>query len=40
MGLPALLLFRDGEEVDRLTGEDITASSLDAWLDENLAGTK
>jgi thioredoxin 1 len=40
MGLPALLLFRDGEEVDRLTGESITASSLDAWLDENLAGAK
>lgn len=36
MGLPAFLLFDHGEEVDRLTGQDITASSLDAWLAEQV----
>jgi len=33
MGLPAFLLFRDGAEVARLTGNDITPESLVAWLD-------
>lgn len=32
MGLPAFVLFHDGEEVSRLSGPDITPSSLDAWL--------
>ncbi|MDP8993265.1 MAG: thioredoxin family protein [Actinomycetota bacterium] len=36
LGLPAFLLFRDGEEVGRLAGPDLTASKLEAWLDENL----
>ncbi len=35
MGLPAYLLYRDGEEVSRLSGAGVTESSLVAWLDEN-----
>ena len=38
MGLPAFLLFRDGEELDRITDPNLTAERLDAWLDETLAG--
>lgn len=34
MGLPAFLLFRDGDEVSRINGADITPSKLEAWLDE------
>ncbi|HEV7864820.1 MAG TPA: thioredoxin family protein [Acidimicrobiia bacterium] len=37
MGLPAFLLFRDGEEVGRLSGPDVTAERLDGWIDETLA---
>lgn len=33
MGLPAFLLYRDGEELGRLSGGDITPGSLVAWLD-------
>lgn len=36
MGLPAFLLFRDGEEVARLTDPDLKPDRLDAWLDEVL----
>jgi len=36
MGLPAFLLFRDGEEVSRLAGPSLSASALQEWLDENL----
>jgi thioredoxin-like negative regulator of GroEL len=36
MGLPAFLLFKDGQEVSRLTGQDITSSSLDAWIAEHV----
>jgi thioredoxin 1 len=38
MGLPAFLLFRDGEEVSRLDGADVTASQLRSWVDETLSG--
>ena len=38
MGLPAFLLFRDGEEVGRLADPALTAERLDAWLGETLAG--
>jgi thioredoxin 1 len=34
MGLPAYLLYVDGGEVSRLTGQDVTAAKLTAWLDE------
>jgi thioredoxin 1 len=36
MGLPAFLLFRDGEEVSRLAGPSLSARALEEWLDENL----
>lgn len=36
MGLPAFLLFKDGEEVDRLSGGDITSERLDEWVDGQL----
>lgn len=35
MGLPAYLLYQDGEEVSRLSGAGVTESSLVAWLEEN-----
>ena len=38
MGLPAFLLFRDGEEVGRLDG-DVSAARLWEWVDGNLATT-
>lgn len=37
MGLPAFLLFNDGEEVGRLNGPEVTPETLDSWLDETLA---
>jgi thioredoxin-like negative regulator of GroEL len=37
MGLPVFLLFRDGEEVSRLSDPDLTPARLDAWLEETLA---
>ncbi len=37
MGLPAFLLFRDGEEVARLADPALTAERLDGWLAESLA---
>ncbi len=36
MGLPAFLLFRDGEEVARLAESDLDPERLRAWLDESL----
>jgi thiol-disulfide isomerase/thioredoxin len=36
MGLPAFLLFRDGEEVARLAEPDLEPARLEAWLDEAL----
>lgn len=35
MGLPAFLLFHDGEEVSRINGADLTPAKLEAWLDES-----
>ncbi|HVL04061.1 MAG TPA: thioredoxin family protein [Acidimicrobiales bacterium] len=34
MGLPAFLLFRDGEEVARINGPQVTAEALTNWLEE------
>jgi len=34
MGLPAFLLFRDGEEVARINGPQVTEEGLSAWLNE------
>ncbi len=36
LGLPAFLLFKDGEEVGRLAGPDISALKLETWLDEKV----
>jgi thiol-disulfide isomerase/thioredoxin len=36
MGLPAFLLFRDGQEVARLAEPDLEPPRLVAWLDEAL----
>jgi thiol-disulfide isomerase/thioredoxin len=36
MGLPAFLLFRDGEEVARLAEPDLAPARLESWLDEVL----
>ena len=33
MGLPAYLLYVDGTEVSRLTGQDLTPAKLTEWLD-------
>jgi thioredoxin 1 len=35
-GIPALLLFRDGEMVDRMTGA-MPKNGMDAWLDRHMA---
>ncbi len=40
LGLPAFLLFRDGEEVSRLAAPDLSAAALEAWLEEALATTR
>ena len=40
MGLPAFLVFHDGEEAGRLSGGDITPAALEAWLDETLSGAE
>ena len=36
MGLPAFLLFRDGQEVARLAEPDLGPARLESWLDEVL----
>ena len=35
MGLPAFLLFRDGEEVARINGPQVTEETLSNWLNDN-----
>ena len=37
MGLPAFLLFKDGEEVGRINGADLNEAKVQAWLDETLS---
>ena len=39
MGLPAFLVFRDGQEVGRLADPNLLADQLDAWLDEMTGAT-
>ncbi len=39
MGLPAFLLFRDGEEVARLAGPNVTAEELSRWFAESAGGS-
>lgn len=40
MGLPAFLLFRDGAEVARINGPQVTPESLTKWFEENKDTTK
>ncbi len=40
MGLPAFLLFQDGQEVGRIGGQDINAARLTTWLDETLTANR
>jgi thioredoxin 1 len=35
MGLPTFLLFREGEEVARLSDPDLKPPQLEEWLKEN-----
>ena len=35
-GIPALILFRNGEVVDRMTGA-MTKKSMDSWLDRHMS---
>ena len=35
MGLPAFLLYRNGQEVARLTDPNLTADQLDEWLERS-----
>lgn len=37
MGLPAFLLFREGQEVARINGPQVTAGALSKWLQDNQA---
>ena len=37
LGLPVFLLFRDGEELGRISGGNVTSESLVGWLDSTLA---
>jgi len=37
MGLPAFVLFRDGEEVGRINGATLTEAKVQEWLDDTLA---
>ena len=36
MGLPSFLLFRDGQEIGRLSEPDLGPARLERWLDETL----
>lgn len=37
MGLPVFLLYRNGEEVSRLAGPQVTPEALHTWVDESLS---
>ena len=37
LGLPAFLMFQDGQEVSRLGGQDLSAEELEQWVDKNLS---
>ena len=37
MGLPAFVLFRDGEEVGRINGADLNEAKVETWVNTTLA---
>ena len=37
MGLPAFLLFKDGQELGRINGADLNEAKVKTWLDETLS---
>ncbi|HET7488497.1 MAG TPA: thioredoxin family protein [Acidimicrobiales bacterium] len=39
MGLPAFVLFRDGEEIGRINGAGVTEDKVLSWLNETLGET-
>jgi thioredoxin 1 len=36
MGLPAIVLYKDGEKVDECTKEDATKENIEAMIEKNL----
>ncbi len=36
MGLPAILLYKDGEKIDECTKEDATQSNIESMIEKNL----
>jgi hypothetical protein len=38
MGMPAFLLYRDGQEVARLADPALTPLRLNQWVDEQIKG--
>lgn len=36
MGLPVFMIYRDGKELARLSGPQVTPESLRTWVDESL----
>lgn len=38
MGLPAFLLFREGQELGRIGGNDVTMARVREWVDQTLKG--
>lgn len=39
MGMPTLLLLKDGQEVSRVGGQTLTAARIREWLDSQLSST-
>ena len=37
MGLPAFVLFRDGEEIGRINGADLNEAKVETWVNTTLA---
>lgn len=37
MGLPAFLLFKDGQEIGRINGANLNENRIRTWLDETLS---
>lgn len=37
MSMPTLLLFKDGQEVSRVGGQDLTAARVEEWLNSSVS---